>query len=270
MRPTGMAADASTRLLLWSSTDRTVALFDGTAWHALALPDSSSPLAGTLDSSGTAILFDPIGPRFLTYDSVGMLTTSRPHGLHALVVAAAPYAGGWYLLTEESLLLRMPSATPDTLWRAFAPSIRWHHPQDPDPHHLVLIADRNYLIVTSRQPPFSVVRVDSTLSSVTRFDNIATADLPLDVKTGDGIWHSLATLPVGDDHYVQTLFDGQSDRRLLIVYDKCGTIVTTGSVNAPLGIAGATGHELLAIRYAGGIQVVWYDWQLTNLKDDSC
>jgi hypothetical protein len=75
-------------------------------------------------------------------------------------------------------------------------------------------------------------------------------------------WRSLPVVPL-DCGAVQTLTDLTSEARLLVRYDGAGRIARVLPIDSPVGLvlSRPAERELVAMRRAGGLEVVFYQWR---------
>lgn len=262
-RPTGLIAESPTLAVAWSHTDGHVLLRSDDDWRPLEIP--GTPVGASIESDGLFAVVDGLTARVHYFGPAGDPLKTWSLGIDTTVVAAVRGAAGWYVLTPDERLLYTP-LNGHALQTGV--SVDWNYLGGAAPTDISLTAVRRSLLVTSKVPPFSIIRFADELAPGQAFEPVSMLTMPSEIRTGDGLWVSLATVPMGD-RYVQTLFDAQSDRRLLVTYDACGRAVRARSLTAPLSLAASSARDSLvfAIRHADRLELVVYRW--TFVSDES-
>ena len=260
-RPTGLAAASDASLLAWSGSDSTVFLRTAGNWVPLDIP--RAVVGGTfLDQQQIAIV-DAVG-RLSILDAQGNLNAHSFLISTDSLVSATHLGGRWYLLDALGTLYESPPRRRD----GFSPFPRtWPELPGARPSDIrISAAPSGHLLVTSSVYPFSVVSLDVTTGELLNLAPLRRDDIPVALQTGEGVWRSLVTVALGGK-YLRTLFDAQTDRRLLTLHDECGRLLRTATVQAPIGFAAATPTHVYAVRHAGINEVVQYKWEIPDAEN---
>ncbi|HET7274778.1 MAG TPA: hypothetical protein VFI91_06335 [Longimicrobiaceae bacterium] len=124
-----------------------------------------------------------------------------------------------------------------------------------------------YALLTRTDPPFSTIMVDSAGTVQISF----AADeswLPRkgavddSVVWSDPLWKALSVVQFSN-HFIQTIADARSDRRVLLLFDQRGRQLRRTEIEAPFGFAGKIPDKsiLVAVRKLGSQEIVMYRWR---------
>ena len=265
--PTGLVVDSSSlgRTVAWSRPDRRAWLHSGTRWASFELP--SVPVGACLVAAHRIEVVDATG--FVTIlDELGNV---RSHSLSLpsdSLVAAVCSNDAWYVLENTGSLPR--TRAPRGSNRKLRES--WPELPSAQPTEMILTTaiDGEQLLLTSSVWPFSIISFHLVTGQVTSFEPITTKHIPPELITGEGVWRSLGTIPVGR-MYLRTLVDAQTDNRLLMVHGECGDVLRSTAIRAPIGFAASSGPFVYGIRNTGVAELVKYRWSLgEQVKDEQC
>lgn len=253
--PTGMTVDANGPAMLWSGPSDEIVLRIDRRWERVE--SVASPVGGCLHGD-TVLVFDARGSAWSFGSPLGPVERRFRVGIaqHDSLVAAVCADGRGYVLSKHGELRSFAMTPPHDVL-----TIRDRWPEMPGvaPDKMFMSLDAGDLLITAAVFPYAAVRIDPATGHAWGFDPITNINLPSDVLTGDGIWRSLPLLRVGRS-YLRTLVDGQTDRRLLILYDECGVGLRTRSLRAPIGFVASSATHVFAVRHTGRAELVQYNW----------
>lgn len=239
-------------LLVWAEAPSRVLRLSPTltleaSW---TLPDSLRPLAVSSRASGLEVVgAEP--PALHYFDAEGAPRGETALSIDGMLLSAARGTDGWYLLSESSA-------------GVVAVRHRGRAGYAVVPRYGALTPDEDGVWITATTYPFEARLLhDDWSRGVTLrppaevLDSMRAAAEQRDLT----VWASLP-LVVLDRRYVQTIADLEQDRRLIVVYDRAGTVLTSLAVDVPLGILAAAGHRrVYAVRRTDVLEIVGYSYE---------
>jgi hypothetical protein len=249
----GLSAGARGELLAWARGPNFVlrlgpSLVREVSW---VLPDSIRPLAIASRGDGIEVVAtEP--PTLHRFDLEGASRGATALNVEGILLAAARGDDAWYVMAEslEGIV------TVRLYGRAgYAIVARYG----------ALTPDAGGLWVTATTHPFAVWRLrDDWSQGITLHPPAQVLD-SMRVAAGQRdftMWGSLP-LVVLDRGYLQTIADLEEDRRLIVVYDRGGNVLTSLAIDVPIGImAAASGRRrVYAARRTNSLEIVEYSYE---------
>lgn len=194
--------------------------------------------------------------------AVRILRATAPHcrvraraGLAARVVAAARSGTGWVLATEDESQVQGYvgiDAGGSELWTVAGDSGR---AAATNPSMASMTGSTSGIVCSSMAWPFktSLITNSGEVTPLLQPDSALLAE----ADTG---WIGLAAIPILHG-FVQTLADPRSDRRVIILFDSNGHILSLSRVETALGLVAAapSGRVLIALRRTDYDELVTYE-----------
>lgn len=249
--PTGILVASKDRIIVWSSPRRGALLRSGSAWVPLDLP--SYAVGACFLEGGRSHILDAAGT-LSTFNFHGVLEARSNLFKADSLVSARCSEGSWYVMTRTGTLLGDLS---QTLTRPELLRESWPELPGARPSEIILSgAEDGSLLLTSSVQPFSIIRFSTETKRAMSFSPLLELDIPEELRTEEGTWRSLGTIPISSSAvYLRTLVDGQSDNRMLALYDTCGKVVRTVAIRAPIGLVAAEADYVYAMRHTGRIEL---------------
>jgi hypothetical protein len=257
----GIDASASGLVALWSLHRPEVLICCHNSLQVIQNEDLARPVAARILNGDSLVeVLDGDNESLFQLSSSGRLISRRHLRVGFEINRAIPGAGGWYVVGQDSTgatIAAFLSDTGDLLRRDIllpqssgpAPTVQLSRlPAGA----LATLADPPYTTWTlaAGAPPhiyaLSLPRLDT--------DSVAPNRAPL--------WVSLPALPV-DSGFIRTFSDLRSDQRILVLYDRHGSVLRQTRLDAALGLIASQPerHLLIAVRKVSGSELTFYQWR---------
>lgn len=249
----GLSSGPCGEVLAWATRPNTVlrmtpALEPERSW---VLPSHVLPLAAWSQGE-TLEVITRVPPMLHQFGSEGSPVQSVHLEVDGRLIAAARGTQGWYLLSGSVSAGAGHLRLDGHPGQAFVKTSGTITPDDSG----VWLTDLHYPFEARRfrddwsrdltlLPPKELL--DSMRSALGQVDFSVWASLPVAILT-----HG----------YMQTIADHGNDRRLLVVYDNAGAVVSSAVLNVPLGLMlGTRNHRLYGARRTDIVEIVGYSYE---------
>lgn len=253
----GLGVGAHGELLAWArEPNRVLQLGDGLVpERSWTLPDSLRPLAVSSGPAGIEVVTaDPPGLYYFDTEG-GREGATRRVGVEGMLLAATRGREGWYLLSEANT----GEVTVRHRTRPGSAVVERYGALTPDEQ------DGVWLTMTIYPFEAQQLRHDWTEGLVLRPPaQVLDSMLAAAAQPNFAMWASLP-LVVLNCGYLQTIADLAEDRRLIVIYDQDGRVISHLTLDVPLGLTrgAADRSRVYGARRTGSVEIVAYSYRWT-------
>lgn len=264
--PIGGASVSATAIVAWTADGSTIVLFaNRDATVRIAVPQLQRPLAVRAMPNGLLRIVDAASESCLTASwRGGVMTRSSLHRAGQSIVAAEitdtfvyvveADRQGSFTLTERSGCAGSPRKIAKWVGR-IAESQREFAPP-------LLTVTSPHVLATERNWPFEVRRIHLGTGRIERHV-IGVEDreqLPIAPLATSARWLAGPVLPL-DDGYVSTVIDLNSDRRVIVLFDRHLRVKRTRTIDSPMGFIASEPHtgRLFAVLYGAAQKLIAFE-----------
>jgi hypothetical protein len=262
----GVRTDARRRVIVWSTADAYVTVFDdGRARRLRGDSTWRVVTAEVANGGGVEVMFaEAKRALWVLFDSAGARVRSKVADLPVMVSSGARVGATWYAAGgDASRALRLYRVSDDG---SAAPILRIPRDaggRDSGVAAVHLVNSGTDLVVVLARAPYVIWRVSSIGDStvITRPRDDPRIDSVL-VGVHRSVWVALRGVAI-DSGTVQTIADLASDNRVVFVLDRRGRILTVRRIVAPLGFVDSdvSARRICALRNVTIREIVCYGWK---------
>jgi hypothetical protein len=271
---TGITLGSADRLLIWSVHPPCVFQLSAEEWQILGRGLLRHPISAAYGNDmGSIEIIDAALLQIIHFSADGHL--AEQVGIYGLpdLSAATRSTDGWYVLPGPRSDPYVYRVDPDgRAHRVAAVPVSDAWQADSTRAVLILSPDTDGVLLSSRFPPFSSVRVAHS-GQVYPFPLPALASKlkdETDPAVGRGIWVALPMLE-GPAGYIQTYADLTSDRRVIAVFSTGGSLLREVTLEMPVGFQASLPRQslLVGVTRLNAVEIRLYRWRWDEPEGES-